>query len=197
MTDQYSISNFYTCTERIARVLEDHFKDITVQDMEPINNFVEKYIGHVKQEVEIKQKDHAVDSMYDLSPKKFLKVNADRIHFMLPVGPVGADDYLHREFKMHKKDYICFRTTKAGKIVHTNPLDQRRQPFVIQYHHAYFGNDKTYKSHRLLGASKQEIMDIANEAIHVTENYHHVFVEAIRFEETRDGVHYFSLVTGS
>ena len=45
--------------------------------------------------------------------------------------------------------------------------------------------------------TKQEIMEIANRAIHAIEDYHHIFIEGLRFEERRGDVLVFDLVTGS
>lgn len=197
--DTSTINQFYTCTERIARVLEDSFNDIeTIEDMEPINTFVENYLKDSRLSVKIKLKDHGIDSMYDLSPKRHNPVNTDMIHISLPVGPVGADDYLQRAYKVHKRNMMCIRTTKAGKITPTNPLDQRRDRFVFQYGPGYFGNGKTYESPVLLEATKQDIMKYFNQSIHYIENYHHVFLEGLTYSKTRkDGVHILTFITGS
>ena len=197
--DTSTINQFYTCTERIARVLEDSFDGVkNIQDMEPINTFVENYIKNSKYEKEIKEKQHGIDSMYDLSPKRHDPIGTDKIHMTLPEGPIGADDYLQRAYKVHKRNMLCLRTTKTGKITPTNPLDQRRDRFVLQYGPGYFGNGKTYESPVLLEATKQDIMKYFNQSIHYVEDYHHVFLEAVTYRKTReDGVHILTFITGS
>lgn len=196
MTDPGSINQAATCTERIARVIEDTYGDLE-QNLDEISNFVERYVRDIKAEETLKSKDHAVDSMYDLTPKTHKPKGKHLIHVTLPIGPIGADDYLHRAYKMHKIDYMCFRTTKKGKVVPTNYLDQRKNKFIIRYDNPYFGNGRTYESDVLLGATKQEIMEFANRAIHAIEDYHHIFIEGLRFEERRGDVLVFDLVTGS
>ena len=220
MIKQYPNSNikeFYDCTEEIASVLDKYFgrQHGPVNDMSDINTFVEEYVNgwgisarsygadDVSRETQqSKQEDleepwsKAINSMYDLDDEGAV-VDDTVVSVTLPDGsetvPGALEDVTHYVVKC-----LTVKSNGQGGLTANGKMDRPLDNFQLKYDSPYFGNDEVYMSGVLTTLDLEQVLVFINEAMKVTQDYHHCFVENLRYVETdENGVHILEIITGS
>ena len=218
-----SVKEFYDCAEEVAEVLDKYFgrQHGPVNDMSDINTFVEEYVNgwgisarsygddDVSRETQqSKQEDleepysKAINSMFDLDSDGKV-INDDVVSVTLPDSEKdsGSDpaDVTHYSVK-------CLSIKSNGQEGLTVSDDSvTGNKFQLKYDSPYFGNDKVYMSGILQSLNLEQVLVFMNEAMKVTQDYHHCFVENLRYVETdwehdadvENGVHILEIITGS
>ena len=211
-----NVSDFYKCTEEIANVLDSYFgrEHGPVSDMSDINTFVEEYANgwgitarsygaedlsresQQEKEAEIAEPwSKAINSMYDLDDDGH-KVNGAHVSVTLPDGEgitaesakVTVTRYLERCLSIKSNDL-------GGLTVSDDSVTGDK--FQLKYHSPCFGNDEVYMSGLLQSVNLEQVLVFMNEAMKVTEDYHHCFVENLCYEETVNDIHILEIQAGS
>jgi hypothetical protein len=212
-----SVKEFYDCTEEIAEVLDKYFgrQHGPVNDMSDINTFVEEYVNgwgisarsygadDVSRETQqSKQEDleepwsKAINSMYDLDDEGAV-VDDTVVSVTLPDGgdevPGALEDVTHYTVK-----HLSIKSNGQGGLTAQGKMGRPAEPFQLKYDSPYFGNDEVYMSDVYTGINLDQVLKCMNEAMKVTQDYHHCFVENLRHRETNGGsVHILEIITGS
>ena len=212
-----SVKEFYDCTEEIAEVLDKYFgrQHGPVNDMSDINTFVEEYVNgwgisarsygadDVSRETQqSKQEDleepwsKAINSMYDLDDEGAV-VDDTVVSVTLPDGgdevPGALEDVTHYSVK-----HLSIKSNGQGGLTAQGKMDRPGEPFQLKYDSPYFGNDEVYMSDVYTSINLDQALECMNEAMKVTQDYHHCFVENLRYRETNNGsVHILEIITGS
>ena len=195
-----SVTDFYKCTEEIATILDNYFgrEHGPVSDMSDINTFVEEYVNgwgitarsygaedlsrDAQQTLTERIQDavtHVRDSMYHIDDEGKPK-DRDLIFISFPEDDGGFDLVeVRNELRMaiDRKDgeaYPCTRSYRDTNL------------FQIQYDGGWQGNGKFFKSLEFQTLTKDGILDVANNAIEYTENYHHIFLESLIYKGISD-----------
>ncbi|MBU6954017.1 MULTISPECIES: hypothetical protein [unclassified Hahella] len=71
------------------------------------------------------------------------------------------------------------------------------QVIVVQPHDAFWGEGTGYQSKPLQNPTWLDLAKSANQMIHTTGDYHHVYLEDFEIVGTKDGVSYIQLLMGS
>ena len=219
-----SVREFYDCTEEIASVLDKYFgrEHGPVNDMSDINTFVEEYVNgwgisarsygdedksrETQQEKleEVKEPwSKAINSMYDLDDN-CQPVGDDCVTVTLPDGgdevPGALEDVTHYSVKC-----LSIKSIDALGGLTVSDDSVTGDEFQLVYDSPYFGNDKTYASPAFKSINLEQVLECMNEAMKVTQDYHHCFVENLRYRETYcqgsenqfPGCHILEIITGS
>ena len=218
-----SVSDFYKCTEEIAEVLDKYFgrEHGPVSDMSDINTFIEEYANgwgitarsygadevsrETQQEKEAETAEpwsKAINSMYDLD-EDGNKVNGAHVSVTLPDGgetvPGALEDVTHSVVKC-----LSIKSNDQGGLT-TSDDSVTGDKFQLKYESPYFGNEEVYFSGVLKSVNLEQVLVFMNEAMKVTQDYHHCFVENLRYVETdwehdddiENGVHILEIIAGS
>ena len=192
-----SVTDFYKCTEEIATILDTYFgrEHGPVSDMSDINTFVEEYVNgwgitarsygaddlsrETQQEFsEVEETEdtmHVRDSMYHID-EEGKPVGRELIFISFPEDDGSVDLVeVRNELRMaiDKKDGNAYPCTED--VLDTNL-------FQIQYDGGWAGNGKFFKSLEFQTLTKEGIIEVANNAIEYTENYHHIFLESLIYK---------------
>ena len=219
-----SVSDFYKCTEEIAEVLDKYFgrEHGPVSDMSDINTFIEEYANgwgitarsygaedlsrETQQEKEAETAEpwsKAINSMYDLDDEGAI-VDDTVVSVTLPDGseevPGALEDVTHYYAKC-----LTIKSNGQGGLTANGKMDRPEEEFQLVYDSPYFGNDKTYASRAFKSINLEQVLECMNEAMKVTQDYHHCFVENLRYRETYcqgsenqfPGCHILEIITGS
>tara|TARA_Y100000310_G_C20614408_1_gene779833 strand:- start:369 stop:1049 length:681 start_codon:yes stop_codon:yes gene_type:complete len=218
-----SVKEFYDCTEEIAEVLDKYFgrEHGPVNDMSDINTFVEEYANgwgisarsygedevsrenqQEKQEELQEPYSRAINSMFDLDDEGAI-VDDTVLSVTLPDGsettPGALEDVTHYSVKC-----LSIKSNDQGGLT-TSDDSVTGDEFQLVYNSPYFGNDKTYASPAMKSITLEKVLECMNEAMKVTQDYHHCFVENLRYTETYcqgsenqfPGCHILEIITGS
>ena len=79
--------------------------------------------------------------------------------------------------------YSCYKEVGDGKV-EDNLDDVAVEGTVVFIRHAY---DGSYRSKPITNPTWMDVCKVANESIHVTDDYHHVYLEGI--SPVEDGVY--------
>ena len=209
-----SIKEFYQCTEEIAEVLDKYYgrSEGPVEDMTHINTFVEEYVNgwgidarccsSKREEQQEKIEDleepwsKAINSMFDID-EEGRKVNGAHVSVTLPDGsetvPGALEDVTHYVVK-----HLEIKSNGQGGLTAQGKMDRPAEPFQLKYDSPYFGNDEVYTSDVYTSINLEQVLECMNEAMKATQDYHHCFVENLRYRETNNGsVHILEIITGS
>jgi hypothetical protein len=219
-----SVKEFYDCTEEIAAVLDKYFgrQHGPVNDMSDINTFVEEYVNgwgisarsygtdDVSRETQqSKQEDleepysKAINSMFDLDSDGKV-VNADVVSVTLPDGGDEVQGALEDVTRYEAKS-LKIQSNGKGGLEPVRIRGHEGDEFQLVYDSPYFGNDKTYASRAFKSINLEQVLECMNEAMKVTQDYHHCFVENLCYRETYcqgsenqfPGCHILEIITGS
>ena len=195
-----SVTDFYKCTEEIATVLDGYFgrEHGPVSDMSDINTFVEEYVNgwgitarsygaddvsrESQQTLTESIQDatmHVRDSMYHINDEGE-PVGRELIFISFPEDDGGFDLIEVRDelrMAIDEKDGVAYPCTE--NVLNTTL-------FQIQYDGGWAGNGKFFKSLKFQILTKEGILDVANNAIEYTENYHHIFLESLIYKGISD-----------
>jgi hypothetical protein len=221
-----NISDFYKCTEEIAEILDNYFgrEHGPVSDMSEINRLVEEYVhgwgitarsygaDEVSRETQQEKKDEAeepwskaINSMYDLDDDGKV-VDDTVVSVTLPDDGSKTHRFEVRDLDNKPVQSRSRYTTKNLKIrsyghdgleLVGDLSDYEGEEFQLKYDSPYFGNDEVYMSGVLKIVDLEQVLVFMNEAMKVTQDYHHCFVENLCYEDTVDGVHILKIITGS
>ena len=211
-----SISDFYKCTEEIAEVLDKYFgwEHGPVSDMSDINTFIEEYANgwgitarsygtdnlsrESQQEKEAETAEpwsKAINSMFDLDDDGN-KVNGNHVSVTLPDGskevPGALEDvtpYVVKCLSIKSLPLLGGLTVSDDSVT--------GDKFQLKYDSPYFGNDEVYMSGVLQSLNLEQVLVFMNEAMKVTDDYHHCFVENLVYSETVNDIHILEIQTGS
>ena len=218
-----SVSDFYKCTEEIAEVLDKYFgrEHGPVSDMSDINTFIEEYANgwgitarsygaedlsrETQQEKEAETAEpwsKAINSMFDLDDEGAI-VDDTVVSVTLPDGseevPGSLEDVTHYSVKC-----LSIKSNGQGGLTADGKMGRPSESFQLKYDSPYFGNDEVYMSGVLKTVDLEQVLVFMNEAMKVTQDYHHCFVENLCYEDTVDEssegaprVHILKIITGS
>ena len=215
-----SVREFYDCAEEIAEVLDKYFgrQHGPVNDMSDINTFVEEYVNgwgisarsygadevsretqQEKQEEAKEPYSKAINSMFDLDSDGKV-VNDNVVSVTLPDGIAGGDSV-----SQYTSKNLAIQDNGLGGLEPVRIRGGTGDEFLIKYDSPYFGNDKVYTSCILTSVNLENVLEFMNEAMKVTQDYHHCFVENLRWRETYcqgsenqfPGCHILEIITGS
>ena len=218
-----SIKEFYDCTEEIAEVLDKYFgqQHGPVNDMSDINTFVEEYVNgwgisarsyganEVSRETQQDKQEElqepyskAINSMFDLDDDGKV-INDDVVSVTLPDWGSACTPSLEDVTCYSVKCLSIKSNGKGGLTVSDDSVTG--DEFQLVYNSPYFGNDKIYASGPLKSIDLEQVLVFMNEAMKVTQDYHHCFVENLRYRETCyqgsenqfPGCHILEIITGS
>ena len=186
--------------------------------MTHINTFVEEYVNgwgidarccsdsREEQQEKLEELQEpwskATNSMFSLD-ENCEPVNDDHVTVTLPDGGdevQGAlEDVTHYSVKC-----LSIKTNGKGGLT-TSDDSVTGDEFQLTYNSPYFGNDKTYASPAMKSITLEKVLECMNEAMKVTQDYHHCFVENLRYTETYcqgsenqfPGCHILEIITGS
>ena len=211
-----SIKEFYDCAEEVAEVLDKYFgrQHGPVNDMSDINTFVEEYVNgwgssarsygadEVSRETQQDKQEElqepyskAINSMFDLDGDGKI-INDNRVTVTLP-DEVDADSGDIERVCDYSTGCLSIKSNNSGGL--TISADSvTGDYFQLKYDSAYFGNGKVYISRILKAIDLEQVLECMNEAMKVTQDYHHCFVENLRYRETDESeVHILEIITGS
>ena len=209
-----SVSDFYKCTEEIAEVLDKYFgrEHGPVSDMSDINTFIEEYANgwgitarsygaedlsrETQQEKEAETAEpwsKAINSMYDIDDEGAI-VDDTVVSVTLPDRkPPGTPESMTRYTSKNLK----IQSNGLGGLEPVRVRGHEGSKFQLKYESIYFGNDRVYMSGLLESINLEEVLVFMNEAMKVTEDYHHCFVENLCYRETVNNIHILEIITGS
>jgi len=211
-----SVSDFYKCTEEIAEVLDKYFgwEHGPVSDMSDINTFIEEYANgwgitarsygtdnlsrESQQEKEAETTEpwsKAINSMYDLDDDGKV-VDDTVVSVTLPDGGEETHGDLERRRRFTLKN-LKIRSNGSGGLCPERFLGKDGEKFQLKYHSPGFGNDEIYMSGLLQSVNLEQVLVFMNEAMKVTQDYHHCFVENLCYRETVNDIHILEIQTGS
>jgi hypothetical protein len=198
-----SVEKFYECTEKIASIIEEYYSGEIdkIEDMSEINEFLENYTSSHKVQRQEDNEILAVDSMFDLTPKTFEQTGKHLIHITIPTNgqqPLRGEKLDQLNYELKKADVLCVRVKRSGGLTICKEDNEKKSQFYFRYQSPYFGNGKTYRSNIRNKSTLDDVMKCFNNAIHLTLDKHHVFLEGVCYAGTDStGVHCFDFITGS
>ena len=211
-----SVSDFYKCTEEIAEVLDKYFgrEHGPVSDMSDINTFIEEYANgwgitarsygaedlsrETQQEKEAETAEpwsKAINSMFDLD-KDGKVVDDTVVSVTLPDGDQSNYSGEVEDVSHYLAKCLSIKSNGLGGLTVSDD-SVTGDKFQLKYDSPYFGNDEVYMSGHLKTVDLEQVLVFMNEAMKVTQDYHHCFVENLCYEDTVNDVHILKIVTGS
>jgi len=216
-----NVSDFYKCTEEIATVLDTYFgrEHGPVSDMSEINRLVEEYVHgwgitarcygadevsrETQQEKEAETEEpwsKAINSMYNLDLDGN-PINENVVSVTLPDVAERTGDiedvtgYTVKNLKIKSNGLGGLEPSR--RIMTHEGYIHEGDKFQLKYDSPYFGNGKVYMSSILDSVNLEEVLVFMNEAMKVTGDYHHCFVENLTYGETVNDIHILNIQTGS
>ena len=141
---------------------------------------------------------HVKDSMYELD-EECNEINKQYMHVFLPQYEKSPSPDGSLPNKFYQVEHLYIKMDPSDRTIYPCTSDaSHKLQFKVVYNGSWAGNGSEYETSVMNSMTKPELLKIADEAMMFTENEHHCFLEALRFDHIdQAGVVHLKLSFGS